>query len=398
MIKVAAAAAAAVVGAVVLLVAVMAGAGAQTATSAATTVTGLEDMASQTCVGLVAGGITLAATTPSPPAPAGSMPALGLTEPPLTLPAGAPPASIAPTSGPSARLSQVQAENAAAVTGVADAAGTGNQGAVIAVMTAVTESDLQDSAGNGDHIGLFQQSPTWGTTAQRLNPTDSAALFIRALEAVPGWQQMRPWVAAQTVQRSQFDGVPSPSNGQSAVVGGNYAAHYREAATIVGVVAGRATDSGCGQQPGAVLASTGGKGGLPSSYQIPPGADVAETRAITFALSKVGGPYVWGGNGPIGYDCSGLVTAAWAYAGVVIPRTSQAELGAGTPVPSYSAISPGDLVLVPGADGTVASPGHVGMYIGDGLVVAAADVQVGIIVQTYQSLVSGGLSGIRRMG
>ena len=147
-----------------------------------------------------------------------------------------------------------------------------------------------------------------------------------------------------------------------------------------------------------MLASTGGKGGLPSSYQIPPGADVAETRAITFALSKVGGPYVWGGNGPIGYDCSGLVTAAWAYAGVVIPRTSQAELGAGTPVPSYAAISPGDLVLVPGADGTVASPGHVGMYIGDGLVVAAADVQVGIIVQTYQSLVSGGLSGIRRMG
>jgi hypothetical protein len=67
-------------------------------------------------------------------------------------------------------------------------------------------------------------------------------------------------------------------------------------------------------------------------------------------------------------------------------------------VTSFAAISPGDLVLVPGADGSLASPGHVAIYIGAGLVVAAADVQVGIIVQTYSSLISGGLSGIRHIG
>jgi cell wall-associated NlpC family hydrolase len=93
------------------------------------------------------------------------------------------------------------------------------------------------------------------------------------------------------------------------------------------------------------------------------------------------------------------VTAAWAYAGVTIPRTSQAELGAGSPVASVADISPGDLVLGPGSGdgGTLASPGHVALYIGDGLVVAAADTQVGIIVQTYSSLISGGLSGIRHI-
>jgi len=202
------------------------------------------------------------------------------------------------------------------------------------------------------------------------------------------------------VQASQFDGVPGPDNGYSSVVGGNYEANESEATQIVTAIDGDATDAGCGQQQGATPADPTGRGGLPADYVIPPGADPAATRAVTFALSKVGGPYVWGGNGPTGYDCSGLVTGAWAYGGVTIPRTSQAELGAGSPVASYAAISPGDLVLVPGSGdgGTLASPGHVAMYIGHGLVVAAADTQVGIIVQTYSSLVAGGLSGIRHGG
>jgi peptidoglycan DL-endopeptidase CwlO len=393
MVKVGAGAAAAVVAGLVLLLAVLSGAGAQTATSAAATTVGLENMASQTCIGLVSGPMTLGGTAPSPIS-AVFVPPVRLMSPPGGLSAGATLRSTA--LNPS--LSQPQAQNAAAVIAVATAAGTGRQGAVIAVMTALTESGLQTGAGNGDHIGLFQQSPFWGTTAQRLNPTDSAALFIKALQALSGWEQMVPWVAAQSVQRSQFDGVPTASNGESAVVGGNYQQHYGEAVTIVAGVASWATESGCGQQPGAAPAAIGSKGGLPAGYQIPPASNPAETLAVTFALSKVGGPYVWGGNGPTGYDCSGLVTAAWSYAGVSIPRTSQAELGAGTPVASYGPVSPGDLVLVPGADGSLRSPGHVAMYIGDGLVVAAADVQVGIIVQTYSSLISGGLSGIRHIG
>jgi cell wall-associated NlpC family hydrolase len=342
----------------------------------------LEDLAAQSCVPTVNAGLVLRDVPPSPGA-----------------------AGTGTQTAPVSDLTQVQAQNAAAVVAVADAAGTGNpatgkQAAVIAVMVAVTESSLETTATNGDHIGLFQQSPSWGSQAQRLDPSTSGALFVQRLAALSGWAQMVPWVAAQAVQASQFDGIPGPDNGYSSVLGGNYQANFAEATQIVGAVDGDATAAGCGQQAGAAPADPTGKGGLPADYVIPPGADPAATRAVTFALSKVGGPYVWGGNGPAGYDCSGLVTAAWAYAGISIPRTSQAELGAGTPVASVAAISPGDLVLVPGSGdgGTLASPGHVAMYIGYGLVVAAADTQVGIIVQTYSSVVSGGLSGIRHIG
>lgn len=61
---------------------------------------------------------------------------------------------------------------------------------------------------------------------------------------------------------------------------------------------------------------------------------------------------------------------------------------------SPSEIAPGDLVLVPGSDGTLADPGHVGIYLGDGLVESAVDPAVGVIVQTYGQFTSQGLSAI----
>lgn len=284
--------------------------------------------------------------------------------------------------------------NAVTVVSVADAAGVGDPGAVIAVMVAYTESSLNPAAVNGDHIGLFQQNPGWGTTPERLNPATATAAFLTHLQAIPGWADLPPWVAAQAVQRSQFTGVPSPADGYSNQVGGNYQTNYPLAVALVAAVDRQATLAGCGTQTDPTPAIP--DGAIPAGYQIPPNATPAETVAVTYALSKVGGPYVWGGNGPVGYDCSGLVTAAWAAAGITIPRSTQTEIDTGSPATAQT-ISPGDLVLVPGSDGTISSPGHVAMYIGYGLVVAAADTQDGIIVQTYDSVVAGGLSAIRHV-
>jgi cell wall-associated NlpC family hydrolase len=110
-----------------------------------------------------------------------------------------------------------------------------------------------------------------------------------------------------------------------------------------------------------------------------PAASSAAVAAIAFALRQVGKPYLWGAAGPNAYDCSGLVFAAYATAGVRIARTTFGWRQDGPQVP-LSQIQPGDLLFSAGSDGTPANPGHVVMYLGGGQVIQAPrtgeDVQV----------------------
>ena len=138
--------------------------------------------------------------------------------------------------------------------------------------------------------------------------------------------------------------------------------------------------------------------GLPANYVLPAGATTAEAVAVTYALVQLGKPYLWGGTGPAAFDCSGLTMMAWRQAGVRLLHYTGDQIHEGSAVASFATISPGDLVLVPGSDGTTANPGHVGIYLGEGLVESAVDVQYGIIVQSYAQFISGGLSGIRHVG
>lgn len=91
-----------------------------------------------------------------------------------------------------------------------------------------------------------------------------------------------------------------------------------------------------------------------------PGKAAAAT--IDYARGQLGCPYMWGGTGPCGsgFDCSGLVMQAYAAAGVIIRRTSQEQWAT---EPHVSSPQPGDLVFFAGADGTAASPGHVGLVV-----------------------------------
>jgi len=84
--------------------------------------------------------------------------------------------------------------------------------------------------------------------------------------------------------------------------------------------------------------------------------------ALDWALAQVGTPYVWGGETPgVGFDCSGLVQAAYKVAGISLPRGAQDQFDAGPELGSGTILEPGDLVFFGGGPDSVS---HVGLYVG----------------------------------
>ena len=96
-------------------------------------------------------------------------------------------------------------------------------------------------------------------------------------------------------------------------------------------------------------------------------------------MAQVGDSYSYGAAGPNAFDCSGLTMMAWAQAGVGLPHSSSAQYGSGPHV-AASELRPGDLVFY-------YSPiSHVGMYIGNGLIVHAANPGAGVRVSELYSM------------
>ena len=97
------------------------------------------------------------------------------------------------------------------------------------------------------------------------------------------------------------------------------------------------------------------------------------TVALEWAFAELGKPYVWGATGPNSFDCSGLTQYVWRQAGVSIPRVAADQYAWTIPVP-LSQLLPGDLVFYGTTD-----IHHVGIYIGDGLMINAP--HTGTVVQ-----------------
>ncbi len=107
------------------------------------------------------------------------------------------------------------------------------------------------------------------------------------------------------------------------------------------------------QQQATVTVGVGGT--TNATYTGPTGTQAQQ--AVAFAYAQLGKPYVYGATGPGSYDCSGLTQAAWAAAGVSIPRTSYEQWAALPHVPE-SAMQPGDIMVFD-------AEGHVGIYVGN---------------------------------
>ena len=126
------------------------------------------------------------------------------------------------------------------------------------------------------------------------------------------------------------------------------------------------------QQQAVVTNSIGASGSsAPQQYAGPTGTQA--DQAVAFVYSQLGCPYVYGGTGPchMGFDCSGLVQAAWAAAGVQLPRDTYEDWAALPHIPVAS-IEPGDLLIYDGE-------GHVAMYVGGGYIIDAP--QTGLDVE-----------------
>ncbi|MFH8993132.1 C40 family peptidase [Streptomyces sp. NPDC017940] len=254
-------------------------------------------------------------------------------------------------------LSSAQQASASTIISVGTQMRVPVRGQVVAVATAMQESGLLNrDHGHADSVGLFQQRPSmgWGSREQIMDPAYSSRTFYRRLLKVRGWQDMSINDAAQAVQRSGFPTA--------------YAKHEPRAVQVVASASGSSGIQQINANSGCTPLSS------PASY---------DTKGyVSHALRQVGKPYVWGGTGPHGFDCSGLIVYAWRQMGYQLKvRTSQQMYSVSAPVRSGEERS-GDLIFTQLQDG---GPAHVMIVVRPGLAVEAPRTGLDVRVRKYNA-------------
>jgi hypothetical protein len=92
-------------------------------------------------------------------------------------------------------------------------------------------------------------------------------------------------------------------------------------------------------------------------------------KAALFAFAQLGKPYIWGGNGPVGFDCSGLVLASWKSVGKTFARVANDQYHTAGPAVDLANLHTGDLVFWGSSQDDWTSVYHAGMYVGGGRIV-----------------------------
>jgi cell wall-associated NlpC family hydrolase len=266
--------------------------------------------------------------------------------------------------------------------------------------------------GGGLGIAVAQAADALGgapTSTARANiPATYLAWYMGAASTCPGL----PWSVLAGI------GTVESDNGQSAAPGVRSGANFAGAEGPMQFEPSTFAQYAVNADPGrpvsahdppdaiytaaAMLCANGARGGSPSGVEqavfaynhadwyvsevmswatkyAAQGSNRAIVTAIAFARAQLGKPYQWGATGPGSYDCSGLVYAAYAAAGIHLARTTYQWQQDGPLIP-LTQIQPGDLLFSAGSDGTSANPGHVVMYLGGGQVIQAPqtgqDVQI----------------------
>ncbi len=150
------------------------------------------------------------------------------------------------------------------------------------------------------------------------------------------------------------------------------------------------------QAPERGLPATAGyAGAIGVSASAGPGMSVTQTEAfLTAALSRVGKPYVWGGDGPNVFDCSGLVQWSMRQAGIIMPRVADNQAQSGPRVP-LAELEPGDLLFYHTDPTAPTYISHVAIYLGHGLMLQAPEP--GMDVQIVPAIFGSGFAGAVRV-
>lgn len=256
------------------------------------------------------------------------------------------------------------------------------RGQVVALATALQESGLRNlNYGDRDSLGLFQQRPSqgWGSATEVLDPVHASTKFYEGLKKVSGWESLSVTQAAQAVQLSGYPEAyakwePLATALQRAIepllAKGNDASSAPSDLGGVPAGAGGCTTGADGTDFGTIP-----PGSVPDEYRIPADAPAKVQTAIRWALGQLDTPYQWGGScadshgkDPMGRcDCSSLMQGAYKAAGVSLTRTTYTQVKEGKPV-AVGSVRAGDLLFT---EGSAATPEHVGMAIGHGLIVHA---------------------------
>ena len=146
-----------------------------------------------------------------------------------------------------------------------------------------------------------------------------------------------------------------------------------------------ATNTGSACPTAGVAASNSSSTAAASSSAPEAAPTVSNTstaqQIVEFAKRYIGYPYVWGGTSPAGFDCSGFTTYVYKQFGYSLNRTANAQASNGYAV-SKADLAPGDLVLFTRTYSSSVPVTHVGIYIGNGQFIHAANSSTGVVISS----------------
>ncbi|MEU3688232.1 C40 family peptidase [Streptomyces narbonensis] len=261
---------------------------------------------------------------------------------------------------------------------VAGAAGPANAEPVTETIEMPTLGSL-DTAGLASAVAASAEASQQEALDQSLETQENAALQKAAKEAKKAKAEADRKAEAERAEKARAEAEAKAKAEQERKEAEERASRDRERTQLSTASASDNSSSGSsvsdsgssGSGSSGTSDSGSSTGSSNNETQAPSGSAAA---IVAFARAQVGDAYVRGGTGPNSWDCSGLVQAAYAAAGIDLPRISYDQSSMGTSV-SLSNLQPGDILYWGSRSGSY----HVAIYVGGGKYVGAQNSSTGVV-------------------